>query len=74
MAVLYHVTESRFTPNFYPEVARAWRLTIYPWTVMEDLLGSLREAATPRSANLCAFCANGKGSRPCRNRLRMPAP
>lgn len=45
--VLHHKTVSSFTPDFYAEEVREWRWIVYPWAVMEDLRGFLRDMVPP---------------------------
>lgn len=46
-AVLHHKTVSRHTPDFYAACVAEWRWIIYPWAVMEDLRGFLRDMDPP---------------------------
>jgi hypoxanthine phosphoribosyltransferase len=42
-AVLHHKTVSRFVPDFYAAEITEWRWLIYPWAVLEDVSGFIRE-------------------------------
>lgn len=46
-AVLHHKRVSRFVPDYYAEEVVDWRWIIYPWAVIEDLTGFLREMDSP---------------------------
>jgi hypothetical protein len=46
-AVLQHKTVSDFTPDFYAELVREWCWITYPWALMEDLRGFLRDMPGP---------------------------
>lgn len=41
-AVLHHKRASRYVPDYYAEEVGEWRWIIYPWAVIEDLSGFLR--------------------------------
>jgi hypothetical protein len=45
--VLHHKTVSSFKPDFFAEEVHEWRWIVYPWAVMEDLRGFLREMVPP---------------------------
>jgi hypoxanthine phosphoribosyltransferase len=55
-AVLHHKRVSRFVPDYYAEELVNWRWIIYPWALIEDLSGFLREMV-PRPASVEAFAA-----------------
>ena len=42
-AVLHHKAVSRFMRDFCAAVVRDWRWILYPWAIMEDLRGFVRE-------------------------------
>ena len=42
-AVIQHKTTSRFIPDYYGQRIVKWRWIIYPWAVVEDLTGFLRQ-------------------------------
>ncbi len=42
-AVLHHKSVSRFVPDFYAEEVTEWRWLIYPWAILEDVSGFIRE-------------------------------
>ena len=42
-AVLHHKTVSSFVPDFYTTELTEWRWLIYPWAILEDVSGFIRE-------------------------------
>lgn len=42
-AVLHHKTVSTFKPDFYAKKVVKWRWIIYPWALMEDITGFVRQ-------------------------------
>ncbi len=42
-AVLHHKTVSSFIPDYYAEEQTEWRWLIYPWSILEDVSGFIRE-------------------------------
>jgi len=42
-AVLHHKTVSSFVPDFYAAELTEWRWLIYPWAILEDVSGFIRE-------------------------------
>jgi hypoxanthine phosphoribosyltransferase len=42
-AVLHHKTVSSFVPDFYAAEVTKWRWLIYPWAILEDVSGFIRE-------------------------------
>ena len=42
-AVLHHKTVSSFVPDFYAVEVTEWRWLIYPWAILEDVSGFIRE-------------------------------
>ena len=42
-AVLHHKRGSRFTPDYYAVEITEWRWLIYPWAILEDVSGFIRE-------------------------------
>jgi hypoxanthine phosphoribosyltransferase len=42
-AVLHHKTVSSFVPDFYASEVTEWRWLIYPWAILEDVSGFIRE-------------------------------
>jgi len=42
-AVLHHKTVSSFAPDFYAAEITEWRWLIYPWAILEDVSGFIRE-------------------------------
>ncbi|GMQ83801.1 MAG: phosphoribosyltransferase [Gammaproteobacteria bacterium] len=42
-AVLHHKTVSSFVPDFYAAEITEWRWLIYPWAILEDVSGFIRE-------------------------------
>jgi hypothetical protein len=42
-AVLHHKTVSSFVPDFHAAEITEWRWLIYPWAVLEDVSGFIRE-------------------------------
>jgi len=42
-AVLHHKTVSSFVPDFYAAEVTEWRWLIYPWAILEDVSGFIRE-------------------------------
>ena len=46
-AVIQHKTTSSFLPNYYGHKIVKWRWIIYPWAVVEDLTGFLRQMDPP---------------------------
>ena len=42
-AVLHHKTVSRFAPDYYAVAVTEWRWLIYPWAILEDVSGFIRE-------------------------------
>lgn len=46
-AVLHHKSVSSFKPDFFAEEVHEWRWIVYPWAVMEDLRGFLRDMVPP---------------------------
>ena len=55
VAVLQHKKQSMFRPDFYAKTLVKWRWIIYPWAVVEDIGGFLRNMpelpATVEAAN-----------------------
>jgi hypoxanthine phosphoribosyltransferase len=41
--VLHHKRGSRFTPDYYAVEITEWRWLIYPWAILEDVSGFIRE-------------------------------
>jgi len=46
-AVLHHKRVSTFVPDYFAEEVVDWRWIIYPWAIMEDLTGFLRDMVPP---------------------------
>jgi hypoxanthine phosphoribosyltransferase len=46
-AVLHHKSVSDFVPDYFAEEVLEWRWILYPWALIEDLGGFLREMASP---------------------------
>lgn len=42
-AALHHKTVSAYVPDYYAELIEQWRWLTYPWAVMEDLSGFIRQ-------------------------------
>ena len=42
-AVLHHKTVSSFVPDFYAAEVTEWRWLVYPWAILEDVSGFIRE-------------------------------
>jgi hypoxanthine phosphoribosyltransferase len=42
-AALHHKTVSTFTPDYYSSEINEWRWLIYPWAVLEDVSGFIRD-------------------------------
>jgi hypoxanthine phosphoribosyltransferase len=55
-AVLHHKRVSGFIPDYYAEEVVNWRWIIYPWALIEDLSGFLRDMV-PRPASVDVFAA-----------------
>ena len=46
-AVLHHKRVSTFVPDYFAQEVVDWRWIIYPWAIMEDLTGFLRDMVPP---------------------------
>ena len=42
-ATIHHKVVSRYVPDFYAAKVTSWRWIIYPWALMEDLSGFVKE-------------------------------
>ncbi len=42
-ATMHHKVVSRYVPDFYAAKVTSWRWIIYPWALMEDLTGLVKE-------------------------------
>jgi hypoxanthine phosphoribosyltransferase len=49
-AILHHKKISKIEPDFYARKIFKWRWIIYPWAVMEDISGIIRDMKNPPSS------------------------
>jgi hypoxanthine phosphoribosyltransferase len=47
VAVLHHKTVSTLTPDFYTKKIVHWHWVIYPWAIVEDVLGFVKKMQPP---------------------------